>query len=68
MGQADLACAECNCFPHLMVNLRPARLLGSPYAQLPTPTRSAEQKPGTHTQLCLFCALGLWLLVSSPEK
>lgn len=37
MGPTDLACAECNCFPHLMVNLRPAGLSVCPSSEPPTP-------------------------------
>lgn len=52
MGPADLACAECNCFPHLMVNLRPARLSDSPSSEQPTlATQSRDRGFTTH---------GLW--------
>lgn len=37
MGRADLACAECNCFLRLMVNLRPAVLSDSPPPNHPPP-------------------------------
>ena len=60
MGPADLACAECHCLPHLMVNLRPLgwAVWTVPLPRCPHPPQHAEWKPGMHTPLCPSWALG----------
>jgi hypothetical protein len=45
MGPADLACAKCNCFPHLMVNLRQSGF-GQPIdLNFQHPVQSRDQGP-----------------------
>lgn len=56
MGPADLACAECNCFPYLMVNLRPAWLSDSPSSEPPTPAVPSRDRGPTLG----FTTHGLW--------
>lgn len=59
MGRTDLACAECNCFLRLMVNLRLAVLSGNPPPPPPPPPHPTAQ--GRHLgTVASFAAGALW--------